>query len=81
MTREVFKEVSQKYDILDFLDLEESGLFVSYEDDTLLRKDHKVSIGIASAVTSYARIYMSQFKNSIYELYYSDTDSLFIRVN
>ena len=72
MTREVFKEVSQKYDILDFLDLEESGLFVIYNDDTLLDKDHKVSIGIASAVTAYARIYMTQFKNnSKYKLCYS----------
>ena len=79
MLKDKFNEVSQNHEVLDFLDLEENGLFVIYNDDTLLNKDHKVSIGIASAVTSYARIYMSQFKNSIYELYYSDTDSLFIR--
>ena len=71
MLKDKFNEVSQNHEVLDFLDLEENGLFVIYNDDTLLDKDHKVSIGIASAVTSYARIYMSQFKNSKYELYYS----------
>ena len=79
MLEKEFKDLSQNHEIVDFLDLEENGLFVSYTDDTLLDKDHKVSIGIASAVTSYARIYMTQFKNnSNYKLYYTDTDSLFI---
>jgi len=38
---------------------------------------HNVNISIASAVTAYARIYMSQFKNNplLPNLYYSDTDS------
>lgn len=38
-----------------------------------------VSIAIASAVTAYARIYMSHFKllNNGNNLYYSDTDSIF----
>ena len=80
MLKDKFNEVSQNHEVLDFLDLEENGLFVIYNDDTLLDKDHKVSIGIASAVTAYARIYMTQFKNnSNYKLYYTDTDSLFIR--
>lgn len=40
---------------------------------------HNVSIGIASAITAYARIHMSQFKNNPnYILYYSDTDSIYI---
>ena len=43
------------------------------------KSDHKVSISIASAVTAYSRVYMSQFKNNyMYNLYYSDTDSIFI---
>jgi DNA polymerase elongation subunit (family B) len=40
---------------------------------------HNVSIAIAAAITAYARIHMSQFKNNPnFELYYSDTDSIFI---
>jgi hypothetical protein len=40
---------------------------------------HNVNIAIASAITAYARIHMSQFKgNSLLPtLYYSDTDSLY----
>jgi hypothetical protein len=40
---------------------------------------HNVSISIASAITAYARIHMSQFKNNPnFNLYYSDTDSIYI---
>jgi DNA polymerase elongation subunit (family B) len=40
---------------------------------------HNVSIGIAAAITAYARIHMSQFKNNPnFILYYSDTDSIYI---
>jgi len=40
---------------------------------------HNINIGIAAAVTAYARTHMSQFKNnSNYNLYYSDTDSIYI---
>ena len=43
------------------------------------KESHNVSIGIASAITSYARIHMSQFKNNLnYNLYYTDTDSIYI---
>jgi len=40
---------------------------------------HNVNIAIASAVTAYARIYMSQFKNNkdFPNLYYTDTDSAY----
>lgn len=38
-----------------------------------------VNIAIASAVTSYARVHMSVFKNNpLFTLYYSDTDSIFV---
>jgi hypothetical protein len=44
-----------------------------------IRQVHNVSVIIASAITSYARIHMSQFKNnSEFNLYYSDTDSAFL---
>jgi len=40
---------------------------------------HNVSIGIAAAITAYARIHMSQFKNNPnFNLFYSDTDSIYI---
>lgn len=79
MMKNEFLELSSKYDIIEVLDLEDSGLFVIYEDEKLINKDHKVSVGIASAVTSYARSYMSRFKNNEnYKLYYTDTDSIFI---
>jgi hypothetical protein len=39
---------------------------------------HNISIGIAAAITAYARIHMSQFKNnSKINLYYTDTDSAY----
>jgi len=40
---------------------------------------HNVNIAIAAAVTAYARIHMSQFKNNpaLPNLYYTDTDSLY----
>jgi hypothetical protein len=38
-----------------------------------------VNIAIASAITAYARIHMSYFKNNpLFKLYYSDTDSIVI---
>lgn len=44
-------------------------------------RDVNINIGIAAAVTAYARIHMSQFKNNPAQafpnLYYSDTDSLY----
>ena len=40
---------------------------------------HNTNVAIASAITAYARIHMSQFKNNPdYILYYSDTDSIYI---
>jgi hypothetical protein len=44
-----------------------------------LVKELKISIGIASAVTAYSRVYMSNFKfNSNFNLYYTETDSFFV---
>lgn len=43
------------------------------------KETHNINIAIASAVTAYARIHMSQFKNNqnLPNLYYTDTDSLY----
>nr|WVH38150.1 DNA polymerase [Poriella subacida] len=82
VSKEKFKELTLSNEIVDFLDLDEYGLFVGYIDNKLSNKLHKMSVCIASAVTAYSRIYMSKFKNSNdYNLYYSDTDSLFIDKN
>jgi hypothetical protein len=41
--------------------------------------NHNINIAIAAAITSYARIEMSQYKNNPnYKLYYTDTDSIYI---
>jgi hypothetical protein len=43
---------------------------------------HNISIGIAAAITGYARIHMSQFKNNPdINLYYTDTDSVYTDSN
>jgi hypothetical protein len=51
------------------------------EVDTLLdnsSETHNTNIAVASAITAYARIHMTQFKNNPdYNLYYSDTDSAY----
>jgi len=45
-------------------------------------KEYNINIAIASAVTSYARIVMSQFKNNpSFKLFYTDTDSIYTNLN
>ena len=58
--------------------------FNNPEDQILTKMDgnretHNVNIAIASAVTAYARIHMSEFKNNplLPNLYYTDTDSAY----
>jgi hypothetical protein len=44
-----------------------------------LNETHYINIPIATFVTSYSRIWMSQFKNNpLIKLFYTDTDSIFI---
>jgi hypothetical protein len=72
------------YTIENIIPLDNNKSLVSYLDDNkykniLLSKDSKnnISIGIASAITAYARIHMTQFKNNPkFDLYYTDTDSI-----
>lgn len=50
-----------------------------YNEDLDLYHGSEVNVAIASAITSYARVHMSQFKNNPdFKLYYSDTDSIVI---
>jgi hypothetical protein len=55
--------------------------FFAYKFDEKEEMYHglDVNIAIASAITSEARVYMSNFKNNPnFKLYYSDTDSIVI---
>jgi hypothetical protein len=73
-------------DIMDIIDLDKNILVKHRSDEkdqqTMLYgnlETHNVNIAIASAITAYARIHMSKFKNnSEFNLYYSDTDSIYI---
>jgi DNA polymerase type B, organellar and viral len=72
--------------ILNVIELGERLLVIhralSKDIDTLLdstKETHNVNIAIASAITAYARIHMSQFKNNPeFNLFYTDTDSIYI---
>jgi hypothetical protein len=73
-------------DITDIIDLDGQILVkhraVKKDINTLLdsgKETHNVNVAIASAITAYARIHMTQFKNNPdFNLYYSDTDSIYI---
>lgn len=84
-------EIDIKYEIIlkeNFKGLNESNIVDLIELDKYIligiksekiEEDQNISIGIASAITSYSRIHMSQFKNNPkIKLYYTDTDSAFI---
>ena len=67
------------YDVIDVKTLTMDKILISYKaKEMLLDSDSKnVSISVASAITAYARIVMSQFKNNPnYRVLYSDTDSI-----
>jgi hypothetical protein len=72
-------------DVINFIELGDKVL-VLHRSELLDQKTelygyletHNVSIVIASCITAYARIHMSQFKNNPdFKLYYSDTDSAY----
>jgi hypothetical protein len=78
---EVFSE-----DITDIIELGDK-LLVKYVSEDSQRstmlygnlETHNVNISIASAITAYARVHMSQFKNNPnFILYYTDTDSVYV---
>lgn len=73
-------------DIVDMIELD-NYIIISSKQSTNLYYNEKddiwsgteVNIAIASAITAYARIHMSYFKNNPdFKLYYSDTDSAVI---
>lgn len=90
-----YKKVERKYsdgkiDLLDTVQLGDKYLVTLKDHKVALKTDlnysretHNVNIAIASAVTAYARIHMSQFKDPKFlkdnklNLYYTDTDSAY----
>jgi len=81
-----FEKLDKDNSIIDVIELDENLLIQTknpkVELNTLLdnaSETHNVNISIAAAITAYARIHMSQFKNNDkYNLYYTDTDSAYI---
>jgi hypothetical protein len=76
-TKDEFSKISEAEDkILDFMIIEDYvlvGLEIESNEDS-----HNISIAIASAITAYSRIHMTQFKNNPnINLYYTDTDSIY----
>jgi hypothetical protein len=73
-------------DITDIINLGDSDLIMTSSNikdiNTKLdngSENHNVNIAIASAITSYSRIYMSRFKNNNkFKLFYTDTDSVYL---
>jgi len=73
-------------DVVDFEELGNKVLVQHRSEDWDMQTElygdletHNVNIAIASAITAYARIHMSQFKNNPnFIFYYSDTDSAYI---
>jgi DNA polymerase type B, organellar and viral len=67
--------------ILSIEDLGDYKLVIISSDENKIEETegvHNVSIATAAAITAYARIHMSQFKNNPkINLYYSDTDSIY----
>lgn len=82
------KYEEQNYEkIKDVMDLGDNYLVEIEGDETSSMLDdrnesHNINISISSAVTGYARILMTQFKNnSKMKLYYTDTDSIYTDLN
>ena len=68
--------------IEDNLDVNKEHILMTYRsnNDELQDIEYNNSIAIARAITAYARVFMSKFKNiKLFELLYSDTDSAFIK--
>jgi hypothetical protein len=70
-----FDVITSKSELDDYFLVEIKSLdnLLEIEETT-----HNINVGIASAITAYSRILMSQFKNNLnINLYYSDTDSIY----
>jgi DNA polymerase type B, organellar and viral len=71
-----FDVIIAKTELEDYflIEIKNNGNIVEAEEST-----HNINVAIASAITAYSRVHMSQFKNNPdFKLYYSDTDSAYI---
>ena len=67
-------QIEEDLFLVSFLDLKK---YENVEIDFF--HEYNISVSIASAISSYARIHMSQFKNNKkYKIFYSDNDSIYI---
>jgi hypothetical protein len=71
---------NQKINVKDSIELDNNVELISFskekQDDEISTFDN-ISVAIASSITSYARIKMSEIKTKYYNnIYYSDTDSI-----
>jgi DNA polymerase type B, organellar and viral len=90
INNEDYQDFDNKGIILDRLDLDNEHCMITWinpekhEDlyfNNIKNNNNNISVPIAAAITAYARIFMSKFKNvneSIFKLFYSDTDSIHI---
>jgi len=75
--------------INDIINLDDHFLIQMKDQDNIvlddgigLKKAFNINVCIASAITSYARDYMAQFKNNPnLKLFYTDTDSIYTNLN
>jgi hypothetical protein len=90
MTQKDIDKIMDKHKESKILDMEElspNKFLVQFSNEkqqltTMIdtgEETHNINIAIASSITAYSRIHMSQFKNNPnFILYYSDTDSIYI---
>jgi hypothetical protein len=66
---------NDKYDVIEIKPFSENKVIISILNDSI--NNFKINISIASAITSYARMFMSQFlADPKLNIYYIDTDSI-----
>jgi hypothetical protein len=71
-----FDLIESKTELEDYFLIELKNSENIYLEDN---STHNINVGIASAITAYSRIHMSFFKNNpLINLYYSDTDSIYV---
>ena len=71
-----FDDICDRVELGDHFLIKSSSNNINEENEN---STHNINVGVASAITAYARIHMSQFKNNpLINLYYTDTDSIYV---
>lgn len=87
--KQTFKKNQKLFEgnIKDIIEIDDNFIIKNERNKTSTMLDngsetHNVNIAIASAITAYSRIYMSQFKNNpSLKLFYTDTDSIYTNLS